>query len=91
MRLGRIVEGGAIRDRLEFGKTDSTEPYSTSRSAAAWDEFLAELSKSGTGLDEISSLKSKNCAIGLVGQSPQTQTTSASREIYPKLSRTRQH
>jgi len=64
MRLGRIVEGRAIRDRLEFGKADSTRTLSHFRSAAAWDEFLAELFEEldGTGrnlLIEIEELRNR--------------------------------
>ena len=43
MRLGRIVEGGQFEIVWSSEKPIRPEPYPTSRSVAAWDEFLAEL------------------------------------------------
>ncbi len=43
MRLGKIVEVGQFEIVWTSEKPIRPEPYPTSRSAAAWDEFIAEL------------------------------------------------
>jgi hypothetical protein len=54
MRLGKIVEGGQFEIVWSSEKPIRPEPYPSSRSAAAWNEFLAGLSREwdgGTGLN----------------------------------------
>jgi substrate-binding family protein len=43
IRLGKIVEGGQFEIVWSSEKPIRPEPYPTSRSAAAWDEFIAQL------------------------------------------------
>jgi urea transport system substrate-binding protein len=43
MRLGKIVEGGQFEIVWSSEKPIRPELYPTSRSAAAWDKFIAEL------------------------------------------------
>src|SRR5215510_14180972 len=49
MRLGRIVEGGQFDVVWSSEKPIRPEPYPSSRSAAAWNKFLAGLFKEWDG------------------------------------------
>ena len=49
MRLGKVVEGGQFEVVWSSEKSIRPEPYPSSRSAAAWDKFLAGLYKEWNG------------------------------------------